>query len=222
MPDSTELERELTAIRSENPEIWVQSDETGAIRVSVGVDGSVETVQLAQGWWRRVRPEEAGTIVLTLARVSTAARGQTVTQLAAQAEETEAAPSGAPTPSTATREPGSGDRAQLTARMNTLFTAFSQLDEYRRSVNEAAHESTQLRSPSGGVVLEVTGGAPRTLTIDGENAQFTSEQVLEGEIVDLFARADQWLADRQQHALDELPDLRAVVQSVHARERPGS
>jgi hypothetical protein len=218
MAATTDLDRRLLAAHDENRDIWAQTDETGAILVSVGAGGAVETVRLADGWWRRVRPEDAGATVLTLMRASVAARGETATALAAETGDAPSAAADASVPSPTFPEGATSDRAQLTDRLNAVFTAFTQLDDYRRSVNEAARASTQLRSPSGRVALEVVGGGVRSLTIDAESAPFAPEEQLEGEIVDLLTRADSWLADQQEQALDRQPELRAVVQAVRARE----
>ncbi len=216
MAEMADIQQRLSEIYRSDPEVWMQADESEAVRVSVDGDGKVDAVRFAQNWWQRLRPEDAGATVLTLVQASRAARGETATELGADDAAWERA-TGA-TLNTAPLQPPSSDRDELMGRLETLLTAFAQLDTYRQSVMEAARETVELRSPSGEVTLEVVGSGVRRLTIDARNAQFTPEAQLEREIVDLFARAREQLGVRQQDALDDLPELSAVVREVHAAE----
>jgi len=216
MAEMADIQQRLSELYRDDPDVWMQGDESESIRVSVDGDGKVDAVRFAQNWWQRVRPEDAGAVVLTLVQASRAARGETATELGAD-DAVRQRGSDATSSFVPLQQPSS-DRHELMGRLETVLTAFAQLDTYRQSVMEAARETVELRSPSGEVTLEVVGTGVRRLTIDARNAQFTPEAQLEREIVDLFARAREQLDVRQQEALDDLPELSAVVREVHAAE----
>lgn len=207
----------LRAARHDDPEIWTVSDDSGTATLSVDVDGNLETLRLAPEWWRRVSPDDIGPLVMQLLQASTASRFQTITEFSESAgvdDESDAAPHQAASSGPFTESAGSAD---LTTRLGNLLAAFSELDRYRRSVDAATHEFVQLRSTSGNASLEVVGGSPRSLVIDPFNVKFTPAQALAAEIIDLFRQADHWLEDRRERALEELPELGAVISSVRER-----
>lgn len=211
--DDSTRER-LEALRSEDPEIWTVSDDHRVVEVSVDLDGKLEALRLSPQWWRTVSADEVGPLVMRLLRASTASRNRTIVELE---EEMPDAPADEISATAEASEPQ--DRSDLTARLGNLLAAFSELDQYRQSVEAATRESAHLRSPSGNVTLELVGGTPRNLVIDPYNVQFTPEQTLASEIVGLFREADRWLGDQRHRVLGELPELAAVVSSVRARTR---
>lgn len=206
----------LGALRAADPEIWTVSDDDGLVQVSVGADGAFDLLRLSPQWWRSVRAEDVGLLILRLFRASEASRNQTKVELEEELGHRASAGETAPTVET----PRTQGRAALSARLGNLLAAFSELDDYRRSVEAATRESIQLRSPSGNVTLELVGGTPRALDVDPYNVQFTPEQTLASEIVGLFQEADHWLRDQRDRVLGDLPELKAVVSSVRARTHP--
>jgi hypothetical protein len=209
------LDERLAEVRREEPDVWLVSDETETVQVSVDLRGKLETLRLAPSWWQRVPAEELGTVVLRLRQMSAAARSQTISELQGEGfgEPLVHAPDTAG-PSAG----GSADTPQLRARMEVLLTAFDELALYRRAVNEATTAPAVLTSPSGNASLELVGGSPRRLGIDRMNLQFTPERQLAAEIVDLFARADRWLEEQRTTVLADLPSLAGVVRGARERE----
>ncbi|MFJ4045612.1 hypothetical protein ACIPV2_07720 [Microbacterium sp. NPDC089987] len=200
----------LAALREEDREIWSVSDDESVVRLSVGVDGTLETLHLSPQWWQKLSAEELGALVMQLIRASAASRNQSIADL----EDAEIPDHAADETAMISDSPTQHSRTELTARLQNLLTAFSEVDDYRQAVEAATRDSARLRSPSGNVSLEVVGGAPRSLVIDPYNVQLTSEHALASEIVALFQEASRWLGDRRERVLEELPELAAVLASV--------
>ncbi|MRG59797.1 hypothetical protein GE115_07940 [Agromyces sp. CFH 90414] len=216
MAEHLSLDERLAEVRRDEPGIWLVADETDTVQVSVGLDGKLETLRLAPSWWRRVEPEELGQVVQRLRQASAASRAHTISELESAGADREPGTEALFRPA-ASSDAGSGGITQLRTRMGGLLEAFADLDRYRSMVAAATTEPAVLESPSGNAKLEIVGGAPRRLVIDRLNLQFTSEQALAAEILDLYERASRWLAERRGSMLEELPTLAGLVRSVRER-----
>lgn len=212
------IARRLELLLQDEPDLWLVADDTQTVEASVDARGKLRVLRLTPSWWRRVAPEELGSVVLRLRQASAVSRLHTVSELEEAGEVAMTLPEAPSGPLT-----GGGDEvhvSQLSSRLGSLVSAFSELEHYRRAITAATTESTVLKSPSGNVSLELVGGSPRRLTIDRMNVQFVSERELAAEIVALVARADEWLDERKHETLRDFPDLAGVVRAV--RESDGA
>src|SRR5690625_4154561 len=194
----------LQTLWQEDPQRWVVTHDSGALRVGVGPDGSVENVHFEPRWFKALPVQELGEAILETKYRSDALRR----------EEAEAyAPAEQPAEDPALEMPGkrSRDRAHALSRLNNLLTAFDQVSEYREAVNTAAREETTLTSASGRLSMQIRGGTPQGLTLDPYGVELLPTQELEADVIDLFARSRVWLESHREDALKQYPELAAIA-----------
>lgn len=207
------IEERIDAALSDDPDLWLVSDETDTVHVSVDAAGELATLRIAPSWWRRVAPEELGPLVLRLNRASAVSRLQTISDLGNEglqhAPQDPRSVTDMPSPSA-----DSLDMSSMGIQLEDLLSAFSEFARYRDAVQSAVRESTTLRSPSGNVMLEILGGSPQSLVVDKMNVQFVSEREIAAEILELLGRARNWLGERRAAVMNDLPSLAGVARSV--------
>src|SRR5690625_1052216 len=157
MADS--VDEVLQTLWQEDPQRWVVTHDSGALRVGVGPDGSVENVHFEPRWFKALPVQELGEAILETKYRSDALRR----------EEAEAyAPAEQPAEDPALEMPGkrSRDRAHALSRLDNLLAAFDHVSEYGAAGNSAACVKTTLTSASARLSMQIRGGTSQDLTLD--------------------------------------------------------
>lgn len=205
-----ETDPRLRELLAHNPDLWAVGDKSGTVRLAVGADGELSTLTLAPQWWRNVKAESLGSLVLSLFTQSKTERAATVSQLERLPETAGPADTASPTAEASVSE--------LSARMADVLAAFSELDRFRTAVEDATVAAATVKSDRGNVSIELVGGSPRALTVDPYNVQFVPPGELAAEIVRLFGVASNWLALRHDEVLRDSPNLLLVRERSNKRK----
>jgi hypothetical protein len=172
-------------------------------QVQVEIDGAARrvVVSLETGWRRAISGDGLGPAVLAAFTAATTARLTTLAEQAADHRHVESAPA-----------PVSIGRPHATEEtLRLLSRAFRDLHEYRHLLTELHATTTRRTSRGQTVVVTVRAGEITEIELDPDWLQAFGDADIERQIGHTMTTALDDLARLPERALENCPDLRAVL-----------